>query len=71
MVLNFHNWIAHRKITDPYFLFSLNDLPLWSYAPFEASESNFVMKISRKLLKLGVSKLVSWEKIIKRLPGET
>ena len=36
-VLQFHKWIPHQKIADPYISFSLNYLPLWSYAPFEGS----------------------------------
>ena len=30
-------WITHQNITDPYFSFSLNYPPLWSYAPFKRS----------------------------------
>ena len=50
---NFINRFLIKKMCDPYF-WSLNYLPLWSYAPFKMSEWNFVnkiMKISQKLLQ--------------------
>ena len=36
MVLKFHRWTQHQKITDPYF-FYLDYLPLWSYVHFKGS----------------------------------
>ena len=58
-VLKFHILIPHQKKTDPYIPSCSNYLPLWRYALFKGSECNVVSKISRKLLKLGASNLVS------------
>ena len=66
-VLKFHIWIPHQKIAYPYFFSCPNNLPLPSYAPLKGKQCKFVIMISRKLLQLGASNLVSFADLDKNL----